>query len=264
MNKRDKKIKIIGLIPARLKSTRIPEKALADICGLPMVVHTYLRSCYANLLDDVYVVTDSTRIRDDVLAYGGKVLLSRRDHNCGTNRIAEIAEEMDCDIVVNIQGDEPLVNPEHIDEIIKPLINNPSIKVSVGVTPYQKKNSTSDIKAVLDLEGNILYCSRNDIPSDARTPVSTLLKMCFIVPCRRDFLLEFAGWEPSPLEQIEFIEHLRILEHGVKMRAVHLDKAHISVDTYDELTEVRKLMENDILFKKYAQIKVSTKFSDKS
>jgi len=264
MNKRDKKIKIIGLIPARLKSTRIPEKALADICGLPMVVHTYLRSCYANLLDDVYVVTDSTRIRDDVLAYGGKVLLSRRDHNCGTNRIAEMAEEMDCDIVVNIQGDEPLVNPEHIDEIIKPLINNPSIKVSVGVTPYQKKNSTSDIKAVLDLEGNILYCSRNDIPSDARTPVSTLLKMCFIVPCRRDFLLEFAGWEPSPLEQIEFIEHLRILEHGVKMRAVHLDKAHISVDTYDELTEVRKLMENDILFKKYAQIKVSTKFSDKS
>jgi 3-deoxy-manno-octulosonate cytidylyltransferase (CMP-KDO synthetase) len=98
----------------------------------------------------VYVVTDSHRIRDEVLAYGGKVLLSRREHNNGTDRIAEIAEEMDCDIVVNIQGDEPLVKPEHIDEVIKPLIIDPLIKVSVGVTPYQKKNSTSDIKAVLD------------------------------------------------------------------------------------------------------------------
>lgn len=253
-------MKIIGLIPARLKSTRLPEKALADICGLPMVVHTYLRSCRAKLLDDVYVVTDSPLIRDVVLSYGGKVLLSKREHNCGTNRIAEIAEEMDCDIVVNIQGDEPLVNPEHIDEVIKPLIADSSIKVSVGVTPYKKKNSTSDIKAVLDLEGNILYCSRNDIPSDARTPVSTLLKMCFIVPCRRDFLLEYAGWDPSPLEQVEFIEHLRILEHGVKMRAVHLDHAHISVDTYDELAEVRRLMEQDPLAKKYIHTNLIKKF----
>jgi len=244
-------MKIIGLIPARLKSTRLPEKALVDICGLPMIVHTYLRSCRAKLLDDVYVVTDSHRIRDEVQSYGGKVLLSKREHNCGTNRIAEIAEEMDCDIIVNIQGDEPLVKPEHIDEVIKPLIADPSIMVSVGVTPYTKKNSTSDIKAVLDLKGNILYCSRNDIPSDARTPVGTLLKMSFIVPCRRDFLLEYAKWEPSPLEQVEFIEHLRILEHGVKMRAVYLDHAHISVDTYDDLAEVRRLMEQDPLAKKY-------------
>jgi 3-deoxy-manno-octulosonate cytidylyltransferase (CMP-KDO synthetase) len=259
-----KNMKVIGLIPARLKSSRLPEKALADICGLPMVVHTYLRSCYANLLDDVFVVTDSHRIRDEVMAYGGKVLLSQREHNTGSDRIAEIAENMDCDIVVNIQGDEPLVNPKHIDEIIKPLINDQSIKVSVGVTPFQKKNSTSDIKAVLDLEGNILYCSRNDIPSDARTPVSTLLKMSFVVPYRRDFLLEFAGWEQSPLEQVEFIEHLRILEHGVKIRAVHLDTAHISVDTYDELVEVRRLMEQDALFKKYINTQISSKFSNKS
>jgi len=253
-------MKIIGLIPARLKSSRLPEKALADICGLPMVVHTYWRSCFAHLLDDVFVVTDSHRIRDEVLRYGGKALLSRREHDCGTNRIAEVAEGMDCDIVVNIQGDEPLVKPEHIDAVIKPLVMDSSIQVSVGVTPYQKKNSTSDIKTVLDLEGNIMYCSRNDIPSDARIPVPTLLKMCFIVPCRRDFLLQFAGWEPSPLEKVEFIEHLRIVERGIKMRAVHLDHAHISVDTYDELVEVRKLMEQDALFKKYINKKVSTKY----
>ena len=258
-------MKIIGLIPARLKSTRLPEKALSDICGLPMVVHTYLRSCQAKLLDEVYVVTDSLRIRDEVMAYGGKVLLSKLEHNCGTNRIAEAAEKMDCDIVVNIQGDEPLVKPEHIDKVIQPLISDPMIKVTVGVTPYLKKHSTSDIKAVLDLEDNILYCSRNDIPSDARTPVSTLLKMCFIVPCRRDFLLEYAKWDPSPLEQIEYIEHLRILEHGIKIRAVHLDNAHISVDTYDELQEVRRLMQRDTLFEKYGNSIDSTnsKRSDK-
>jgi 3-deoxy-manno-octulosonate cytidylyltransferase (CMP-KDO synthetase) len=248
--------KVIGLIPARLQSTRLPEKALADICGIPMVVHTYLRSCYAGLLDDVYVVTDSPRIRDEVLAYGGKVILSRREHNCGTNRIAEAAEGLDCDIIVNIQGDEPLVKPEHIDAIVKPLLMDPSIQVSVGVTPYKKKNSISDIKAVLDIEGNILYCSRNDIPSDARSPVDTLMKMCFIVPCRRDFLLQYAKWEQSPLEKVEYIEHLRILEHGIKMRAVHLEHAHISVDTPEELVEVRSLMEHDALFKKYINKKM--------
>jgi 3-deoxy-manno-octulosonate cytidylyltransferase (CMP-KDO synthetase) len=254
---RKKKLKVIGLIPARLQSTRLPEKALVDICGLPMVVHTYLRSCYAELLDDVFVVTDSPRIRDAVLACGGKVILSKREHDCGTNRIAEAAEDMDCDIVVNIQGDEPLVKPKHIDAIIRPLLEDESIQVSVGVTPYKKKNSRSDIKAVLDLRGDILYCSRNDLPSDARTPVDTLLKMCFIVPCRKDFLLQYAKWEPTPLEKVEFIEHLRILEHGVKMRAVHLDHAHISVDMPEELEEVRKLMAKDVLFEKYIHKKTN-------
>jgi len=256
-----KKLKVIGLIPARLQSTRLPEKAIADICGMPMVVHTYLRSCSAKLLDEVYVVTDSPRIRDTVLSYGGKVILSKREHDCGTNRIAEAVEDMDCDIVVNIQGDEPLVKPEHIDAIIGPLLTDPSIQVTVGVTPYRKKNSKSDIKAVLDLKGDILYCSRNDLPSDARTPVDTLLKMCFIVPCRRDFLLQYAKWEQSPLEKVEYIEHLRILEHGIKIRAVHLEHAHISVDTPEELVEVRKLMENDTLFKKYINKKIGQKLN---
>jgi 3-deoxy-manno-octulosonate cytidylyltransferase (CMP-KDO synthetase) len=254
MNSFGKNLSVVGIVPARLKSSRLPEKALLDICGIPMVVHTYLRSCRATLLDDVYVVTDSLRIRDAVEEYGGQVLLSKREHNCGTNRIAEVAETMDYDIVVNIQGDEPLVNPVNIDQVIRPLIHDPSIRVSVGVTPYLKKNSTSDIKAVLDLEGNIMYCSRNDLPSDARSPVNTLLKMCFIVPTRKEFLMEFAAWEPSPLEQVEYIEHLRILEHGVKIRAVHLEHAHISVDTPEDLVTVRNLMAQDPLLREYARV----------
>ena len=238
-------MKTVGMIPAHLESSRLPEKALADICGLPMVVHTYLRSTYAKKLDDIYVVTDSDRIRIVVEQHGGKVLMTGRHHKTGSDRLAEACQKVDCDIVVNIQGDEPLVDPEHIDAIVTPLIEDPSLQISVGVTKYSKKNSTSDIKAVLDLENNILYCSRTDLPSNARTPVNEMLKMSFIVPFRKKFLLQYASWKPTPLETIEFNEYLRVLEHGIKMRAVHISDARISVDTPDDLIEVRALMERD-------------------
>jgi 3-deoxy-manno-octulosonate cytidylyltransferase (CMP-KDO synthetase) len=235
------------MIPARLESSRLPEKALADICGLPMVIHTCRRSMLATKLDDVYVATDSDRIRDIVEQYGGKVIMTGKHHKTGSDRLAEACQKVDCDIVVNIQGDEPLVRPDHIDAIVDPLIKDPSLQIAVGVTPYTKKNSTSDIKAVLDLEGNVLYCSRTDLPSDARTPVPQMLKMSFIVPFRKEFLLQYAAWEPTPLEQVEYNEYLRVLEHGVKLRAVEVHSAKISVDTPSDLEEVRKMMEKDTL-----------------
>jgi len=246
-------MKVVGMIPARLESSRLPEKALVEICGLPMVVHTYKRACCAKKLDDLYVVTDSEKIRKTVEQHGGKVLMTGRHHKTGSDRLAEACKYIDCDIVVNIQGDEPLVDPDHIDAIVTPLIEDPSLQISVGVTRYSKKNSPSDIKAVLDLEDNILYCSRTDIPSDARTPVHEMLKMCFIVPFRREFLLKYASWQPTPLESIEFNEYLRVLEHGVRMRAVHVENAKISVDTYDDLSEVRQLMEKDTFRHRYQQ-----------
>ena len=238
-------MEVVGMIPARLESSRLPEKALVDICGLPMVVHTYKRAGYAKKLDDLYVVTDSEKIRKTVEEHGGKVLMTSRHHKTGSDRLAEACKYIDCDIVVNIQGDEPLVDPDHIDAIVTPLIEDPLLQISVGVTRYTKKNSPSDIKAVLDLEDNILYCSRTDIPSDARTPVYEMYKMSFIVPFRKEFLLKYASWQPTPLESIEFNEYLRVLEHGVRMRAVHVENAKISVDTNDDLIEVRQLMEMD-------------------
>jgi len=244
-------MKVVGMIPARLESSRLPEKALIDICGLPMVVHTYKRSRYAKKLDDLYVVTDSDKIRQTVEQHGGKALITGRHHKTGSDRLAEACKYIDCDIVVNIQGDEPLVDPDHIDAIVTPLIEDPTLQISVGVTRYNKKNSPSDIKAVLDLEGNILYCSRTDLPSDARTPVHDMLKMCFIVPFRKDFLLQYASWQPTPLESIEFNEYLRVLEHGVRIRGVYVENAKISVDTYDDLKEVHELMEKDTLRLRY-------------
>lgn len=242
---------VVGLIPARLESSRLPEKALVDICGLPMIVHTYKRALLAQTLEDVFVATDSDRIKSVVEQHGGKVIMTSRDHKTGSDRLAEACQEIDCDIVVNIQGDEPLVNPDHIDAIVEPLLLDTSVQIAVGVTQYSKKNSPSDIKAVLDLNNDIMYCSRNDLPSDARTTVEKMLKMSFIVPFRKNFLIQYASWSPTPLEQIEYNEYLRVLEHGVKIRAVHVDDAKISVDTPGDLAEVRKMMVSDTLKKKY-------------
>lgn len=244
-------MKVIGMVPARLQSSRLPEKALIDIEGLPMVIHTCKRVQLAKKLDDVYLVTDSDLIRKAGEAHNIKVLMTGTHHQTGSDRLAEACQYVDCDIVVNVQGDEPLVNPEHIDAIIQPLIDDANVQIAVGVTPYSRKNSYSDIKAALDLEGNILYCSRNDLPSDARTAVEKMLKMCFIVPFRKSFLLTYASWEPTPLESIEFNEYLRVLEHGIKMRAVRIEGAKISIDTPEDLEIVRDLMKYDTIRRGY-------------
>jgi len=242
---------IIGMVPARLQSSRLPRKALIDIEGLPMVIHTCKRAQLARSLREVYLVTDSEQIREAGEKHGIKVIMTGTHHQTGSDRLAEACQHVDCDILVNIQGDEPLVNPDHIDAIVKPMTETPDLQIAVGVTRYEKKNSTSDIKAVLDLEGNILYCSRTDLPSDARTPIHAMWKMCFIVPFRKDFLLKYTSWQQTPLEKIEYNEYLRVLEHGVKIRAVEIECAKISVDTPSDLEEVRRFMACDTIKNRY-------------
>ncbi|MFC1804628.1 3-deoxy-manno-octulosonate cytidylyltransferase [Candidatus Omnitrophota bacterium] len=244
-------MKVIGMVPARLKSSRLPRKALIDIMGLPMVIHTCKRAQLAAKLEEVYLVTDSELIKEAGKAYDIKVIMTGDYHQTGSDRLAEACQKVDCDIVVNIQGDEPLVKPEHIDAIVTPLLEDSSIQISAGVTTYAKKNNSSDIKAVLDLENNIMYCSRNDLPSKARTPTKNMLKMCFIVPFRKEFLIKFASWRPTPLENIEYNEYLRVLEHGIKIRAVRIEDAKISVDTVEDLEEVKLLMKEDKLKERY-------------
>ena len=247
-----KKTKVVGMIPARLESSRLPGKVLIDIEGIPMVVHTCKRSMLAKSLDEVYLVTDNEKIESIGLNYGIKVIMTGRNHKTGSDRIAAACSDVECDIVVNIQGDEPLVNPEHIDKIVEPLIKDPNLDIAVGVTTYKRKNKHSDIKAVMDLEGNIMYCSREDIPSCARARVDKLLKMTFIVPFRKSFLIKYTNWEPTPLEMIEFNEYLRVLEHGIKLKAVEVDNAQISVDTPEDLEIVSELMAKDKIKKMYS------------
>ncbi len=244
-------MKIVGMVPARLQSSRLPEKALVDIHGLPMVVHTCRRAMLASSLDEVFLATDSERIRQAAEANGVKVLMTGDHHPSGSDRIAEAAGKVESDVVINIQGDEPLVNPEHIDAVARAVAENPEVDCAIGVTEYAEKNRPSDIKAVLNLKGDIMYCSRTDLPSEARTAVPTLLKMSFIVAFRTPFLHQYAAWAPTPLELIEYNEYLRILEHGRAIRGVPISNAKISVDTPEDLEIVRKLMEDDVIRHQY-------------
>jgi len=244
-------MKTVGIIPSRLKSSRLPNKALVDIEGLPMIVHVFKRAELASSLDEVIVATDSEEIYEVVTAASGKAIMTSASHNTGSDRVAEVAEKLECDVVVNIQGDEPLLDPEHIDKVVEPLLSEEDVQVAVLVTPYKKKGSSSDIKAVLDLKGNILYCSRTDLPDTSRSQIDTMWKMCFIVPFRKDFLLKYTSWDETPLEKIEFNEYLRILENGYKIRAVSVDNAHISVDTPEDLKIVKEIMKKDEIKKKY-------------
>jgi len=245
------KVKVVAIIPARLESSRLPNKALVDILGLPMIVHVFKRCLMARSLDSVYVATDNDKIRKTVERYGGKVIMTSPDHQTGTDRIAEAAQHIEADIIVNVQGDEALVNPVHIDKAVTGLTISPNANVSILVNPFNKKNSTSDIKTVLNKRDEVMYFSRSDIPSDARTIEPKMLKAYHIVPFRKNFLLRYAQWEKTELEQIEFNEYLRILENGYKIQAVHVESDAVSVDTYDDLDFVIKKMKKDKLFNKY-------------
>ena len=245
------KQKVVAILPSRIESSRLPRKALLDICGLPMIVHVFKRCLLAKKLDEVYVATDSNEIKEVVEKHGGKVIMTSCNHQTGTDRIAEAANKIDAEIIVNVQGDEALVNPKYIDKVVDELLENPDINVGILVNPYFKKNSPSDIKVVLNNNNDVLYASRTDIPSNSRTKEPSKLKAYHIVPFRKPFLLKFAKWEKGTLETIEFNEYLRILEHGERLRAVLVDSDAVSVDTYEDLEYVRELMLMDKLFETY-------------
>ena len=238
-------MKAVGIIPVRLESTRLREKAIVDICGLPMFVHTCKRAELSETLDEVILATDNRLISEIAGQHDIKSVMTSVSHRNSTERIAEACKNIDCDIIVNIQGDEPLLYPDHVDKVVSPILADPKIQVSIGITQFLKKDSTSDIKAVLDLNGDILFCSRNDIPFHYKVGTAEFWKLVFIVPHRKKWVEKYLEWEPTPLEILEDNHFLRLIEHNIKMKAVEVSEAKISVDTQDDLDEVRKLMEKD-------------------
>ena len=244
-------MKAVGIIPVRLESTRLHEKAIADICGLPMFVHTCKRAKLAETLDEVFLATDNELIAEIANQHNIKAIMTSTSHNNSTERIAEACENIDCDVIVNIQGDEPLLYPDHVDKIVASMFTDSKVQVSIGITRFSKKDSTSNIKAVLDLNGDILYCSRNDIPCHYNKNIPEYWKLVFIVPHRKEWIQKYLVWKPTPLEVLEDNHFLRLIEHGVKIKAVEVNDAKISVDTQADLIEIRKLMETDRLKDKY-------------
>lgn len=228
-----------------MESSRFPGKPLIDIEGLPMVVHVLKRSELCKNLSQVYVATDSQEIASAVRQYGGKVIMTSKDCKTGSDRIAEAAQKIDCDIVVNVQGDEPLVKPFDIAKLTEVICADRRMKFATLVCKTPKSNDITECKVVMDKDDNIIYMSRSDIPSSARKQVDHLFKLYCVVAFRKNFLKKFVSWEQSPLEKIEFIEYLRIVENGYKMRGVKIDAYTTSVDTPADLAAIREMMKQD-------------------
>lgn len=245
-------MKITVVIPARYSSTRFEGKALADICGKPMVQHVYERASRASLVSEVIVATDDERIASAVSSFGGRGVLTSRNHETGTDRIAEVASRLDSDIIVNVQGDEPLIDPEMIDAAIQPLIDDASIVMGTLKTRIRNLHdflSPNVVKVVTDTNGFALYFSRSPLPNfrdkwnDLKDEAFVSGKLiCYkhvgLYVYRRDFLLRFAGMTPTFLEKSEMLEQLRALENGYRIKVVDTPHESIGVDTQADLDKV--------------------------
>lgn len=244
-------MKVAGIIPARMDSFRFPGKPLVDIEGLPMVVHVMKRAMLCKSMYVVYVATDSEEIFAAVEKHGGRAMMTGKTHQTGTDRIAEAARKIGCDTVLNIQGDEPLVKPDDIARLIEAMRDDPSCRAATLVCKTPARNENTECKVVLDLNKNILYMSRSDIPSQARVKVDLLYKLYCIIAFRKSFLKKFAKWDMTPLEKVEYIEYLRILEHGYKIKGVIVEEYSTSVDTPADLDVVKKMMKKDTVKNQY-------------
>ena len=246
-------MQITAIIPARYASTRFPGKPLADIHGKSMIQRVYERTCQATLVNRVIVATDDERIAANVRAFGGELCMTSAQHETGTDRLAEVAAGLDCDLVVNVQGDEPLINPAMIDLAVAPLIADERIAMGtlmVAIDDVEEFLNPNVVKVVTDMSGSALYFSRSPIPcSRDMLPLSIEHPM----PCvahkhiglyvyRREFLLGYSALVVTPLEKLEKLEQLRALEHGYKIQVVETMQPSLGVDTSADLEKVRALV----------------------
>jgi 3-deoxy-manno-octulosonate cytidylyltransferase (CMP-KDO synthetase) len=232
-------VSCIAVIPARFASTRLPGKSLVEVGGLPLIVHVVRRVAQAKRIDRVIVATDDGRISEAVARHGGEAWMTRADHVCGTDRVAEVAATLDARIVINVQGDEPLISPDTIDATVAAL-DDASVQVATPVTPFvdgADPTNPSRVKAVLSNSGEILYFSRQPIPSGG-----PWWRHIGVYAFQADALQRFAAWGPSELERSERLEQLRLLAHGVPIRAVPVQRAAISVDTPADLDHLRNAL----------------------
>ena len=236
--------KILGVIPARYASTRFPGKSLAKIDSRTMLEHVYERASMARYLGPIVIATDDERISDAARAFGARVKMTRTDHLSGTDRVAEVASTFeDVELVVNVQGDEPLIDPGAIDAAILPLLEEPAIPMGTLKKKIEDPREMDDpnvVKVVTDRFENAIYFSRSAIPHSPST--ATRYKHLGLYVYRRDFLLKYSDLAVGPLERAERLEQLRALENGFKIRVVETDYESLGVDTPDDLDRVRELI----------------------
>ena len=251
----------IAIIPARMASTRFPGKPMVPIHGIPMIGHCYYRSKMSHCLDDVYIATCDEEIHEYSLSIGATCVMTADSHERASDRIAEAMLKMEKnlgvqhEIVVLVQGDEPMIRPEMIDLAVKTLEEDPNILVANGMAEIKTVNEFKDpneIKVVFDSNMDAIYFSREPIPSRSKWGGKLpMWKQVCIIPFRRNYLLEFNKTPQTPLEKVESIDMLRTLENGKTVRMVRMNNHTLSVDTPEDLERVSQLMENDSLVSHY-------------
>ncbi len=254
-------MKIIGVIPARMASSRLPGKPLKEIQGMPMLGHVYFRSAMSDLLDEVIVATCDEEIKSYIESIGGKAIMTSNSHERASDRTAEAvlhyenSNQEKVDVVVMIQGDEPMIMPEMIDLAVKPLLDDSNIRISnlmAEISSEEEFNDPAEVKVVVDKMDFALYFSREPIPSVKKYNQDfKKLKQVCIIPFERKFLTEYNQLEPTPLEIIESVDMNRVLENGIKIKMVYSQFPTFSVDTQADLDKVNSLMKNDSLLNSY-------------
>ena len=241
-------MKIIAVIPARYASSRFPAKLMQDLGGKTVIRRTYEAAVNTNLFDDVFVVTDSDLIFDEIISNGGKAIKSIKEHESGSDRIAEAIENMEVDLVINVQGDEPFINKEPLEELITIFKNDSEKKVELGslmfqITDKEEIKNPNNVKVITDQQGFALYFSRSVIPfpRDENAGVR-YMKHIGIYAFRKQALLDFYNLPMLSLEASEKLEQLRYLEYGKRIMMVETTHSSIGIDTEEDLEKARKLL----------------------
>lgn len=257
---------IVAIIPARMASSRFPGKPMAIIHGIPMIGHVFYRTRMCKILTETYVATCDRDIFEYIESIGGKAIMTADTHERCSDRTAEAMLKIEADIgskadiVVMVQGDEPMVTPEMIEQAVAPMLQDPSIRVvnlMAKIHTIEEFEDPNEVKVVVGLDNKALYFSREPVPSRKKgiTDVPMLKQVC-IIPFQRDYLLQFNATRSTPLEQIESVDMIRILEHGDDVLMVMTKAETLSVDTAADLERVVELMAQDRLMDLYSEYKV--------
>ena len=252
---------IISIIPARMGSSRFPGKPMADILGMPMIGHVYKRVKMSKLLTEVYVATCDKEIFDYIESIGGKAVMTSDCHERCSDRCAEAMlkiekdENIKVDIMVMVQGDEPLTFPQMIDEATQPMLDNKDLQITnliADLHTVEEFEDPNEVKVVIDKNNNALYFSREPVPSRKKGVLDVpMKKQVCVIPFTRDFLLEYNKMEPTPLEIIESVDMMRILENGGKVKMIPTKYETKAVDTQEDLHRVVEMMKEDELHEAY-------------
>ncbi|MFH1283577.1 MAG: 3-deoxy-manno-octulosonate cytidylyltransferase [bacterium] len=251
------KKKIAAVIPARMGSSRFPGKPLAKILGLPMIEHVRRRVLLSDVIDKVYVATCDQEIMDIVNSFGGEAIMTSDTHERCTERVEEAARNIDADIIVIVQGDEPLFIPAIFKGLIEPIISNDSVVCTNLLSVIDKREDLKDVdivKAVIDQESSILYFSRAPIPFYRVKSEARSYRQTGISAFKSDFLRQFTKLPQTPLEVAESVDFLRILEHGYKIRGVVVSQETFGVDREDDIPIIERILKNDKIQKEYFDI----------